>query len=190
AEGPGADSARVRALATLGLVTAMLGDGATARRLTADATALAVDSGNRNRLVDALVHQGWVSLATGDPANARLHSREARELLPPRPVTQVHLWSLLTEAQALPPTVRDEAANLAWHRLLAACEEAGLLYLHAVTEHSYAAHLVARGRTPEVRARLASALERFRRHDRLAGRRSEFTAGLEASLSLRADAGP
>ncbi|MFD5465880.1 BTAD domain-containing putative transcriptional regulator [Kitasatospora sp. NPDC127059] len=190
AEGPAAASARVRALATLGLVTAMLGDSAGARRLAADATALAVESGNRKRLVDALVHQGWVSLATGDPAGARLRSREARELLPPRPVTQVHLWSLLTEAQSLPPTVRDETADLAWHRLLAACEEAGLLYLHAVTEQSYAAHLVARGRTPEVRARLASALERFRRHDRLAGRRSEFTAGLEASLSLRADAGP
>ncbi|HJD84698.1 BTAD domain-containing putative transcriptional regulator [Kitasatospora aureofaciens] len=185
AEGPAADSARVRSLATLGLVTAMLGDPAEARRLAAGATALAVESGNRERLVDALVHQGWVSLATGDPAGAERWSREARELLPPRPVTQVHLWSLLTEAQALPPTAREETADLAWHRLLAACEEAGLLYLHAVAEQSYAAHLVARGRAPEVRARLASALERFRRHDRLAGHRSELTAGLESSLSLR-----
>ncbi|MFI9365043.1 BTAD domain-containing putative transcriptional regulator [Kitasatospora sp. NPDC053057] len=185
AEGPAAASARVRALATLGLVTAMLGDSTEAQRLAAEAAALAVESGNRERLVDALVHQGWVSLATGDPAGAQRRSREARELLPPRPVTQVHLWSLLTEAQALAPTVRDDAADLAWHRLLAACEEAGLLYLHAVTEQSYAAHLVARGRAPEVRARLASALERFRRHDRLAGYRSEFTAGLETSLSLR-----
>ncbi|MFJ9774529.1 BTAD domain-containing putative transcriptional regulator [Kitasatospora sp. NPDC101157] len=185
AEGPAADSARVRSLATLGLVTAMLGEPAEARRLAAEAVALAVASGNRRRQVDALVHQGWVSLATGDPTGAQHRSREARELLPPRPVTQVHLWSLLTEAQALPPTVRDEAADLAWHRLLAACEEAGLLYLHAVTEQSYAAHLVARGRAPQVGARLASALERFRRHDRLAGYRSEFTAGLESSLSLR-----
>ncbi|MFD8706757.1 BTAD domain-containing putative transcriptional regulator [Kitasatospora sp. NPDC059648] len=185
AEGPAADSARVRSLATLGLVTAMLGNPAEARRLAAEAAALAVESGNRKRLVDALVHQGWVDLATGDPTGAQRRSREARELLPPRPVTQVHLWSLLTEAQALPPTVREEAADLAWHRLLAACEEAGLLYLHAVTEQSYAAHLVARGRAPQVRARLASALERFRRHDRLAGYRSGFTAGLEASLSLR-----
>ncbi|MFE3878928.1 BTAD domain-containing putative transcriptional regulator [Kitasatospora sp. NPDC059146] len=190
AEGPAAASARVRAQASLALVTAMLGDSAGAQRLAAEATALAVRSGDRKRLVDALVHQGWVSLATGDPTAAQRLSQEARELLPPRPVTQVHLWSLLTEAQALPPTVRDHAADLAWHRLLAACEEAGLLYLHAVTEQSYAAHLVARGRAPQVRERLASALERFRRHDRLAGHRSEFTAGLEASLSLRAGDGP
>ncbi|MFJ8473478.1 BTAD domain-containing putative transcriptional regulator [Kitasatospora sp. NPDC094011] len=185
ADGPAADSARVRALATLGLVTAMLGDTAEARRLAAAAATLAAASGNRKRLVDALVHQGWVCLATGDPAGAQRLSREARALLPPRPVTQVHLWSLLTEAQALPSTVRDHTADLAWHRLLAACEEAGLLYLHAVAEQSYAAHLVARGRAPEMRRRLLSALERFRRHEQLAGYRSELTAGLEASLSLR-----
>ncbi|MFF2076806.1 BTAD domain-containing putative transcriptional regulator [Kitasatospora sp. NPDC058162] len=190
AEGPAAVSARVRALATLAMVTAMLGDSVGAQRLAAEATALAVGSGDRKRLVDALVHQGWVCLATGDPEGAQRLSREARELLPARPVTQVHLWSLLTEAQALPPTVRDAAADLAWHRLLAACEEAGLLYLHAVTEQSYAAHLVARGRAPQMRQRLASALDRFRRHDRLAGYRSEFTASLEASLSLRAEGAP
>ncbi|MEV7603601.1 AfsR/SARP family transcriptional regulator [Kitasatospora sp. NPDC089797] len=190
ADGPAAASARVRALATLGLVTAMLGDAVEARRLAAAAAALAVASGDRKRLVDALAHQGWVCLTTGDPAAAQRLSREARELLPPRPVTQVHLWSLLTEAQALPPTVRDDTTDLAWHRLLAACEETGLLYLHAVAEQCYAAHLMARGRVPEVRRRLVSALERFRRHDRLSGHRSELTAGLEASLSLRGDGRP
>ncbi|MEV7188900.1 AfsR/SARP family transcriptional regulator [Kitasatospora sp. NPDC093102] len=189
AHGPAAVSARIRALATLALVTAMLGDAAEAGRLAASATALAVESGDRRRLVDALVHQGWVGLATGDPEGAQRRSREARELLPASPVTQVHLWSLLTEAQALAPTVRDDAADLAWHRLLAACEEAGLLYLHSVTEQSYAAHLVTRGREPEVRARLRSALDRFRRHDRRAGYTSSFTTGLEASLDLRT-AGP
>lgn len=187
AEGPAAASAHVRALATLGLVTAMLGDSAEARRLAADATALAVESGNRKRLVDALVHQGWVSLAAGDPEAAQRRSREARELLPPLPVTQVHLWSLLTEAQALSPAVRDTAADLAWHRLLAACEEAGLLYLHAVAEQSYATHLLARGRGPQVRERLRSALDRFRRLEHVAGFNSEFTAALESSLSLRGD---
>ncbi|GHF63868.1 SARP family transcriptional regulator [Kitasatospora xanthocidica] len=184
-DGPRAASARVRALATLALVTAMLGDSTEAERLAAAATSLALTSGNRQRLVDAKVHQGWVSLAAGDRDGAQRHSREARELLPPAPVTQVHLWSLLTEAQALPPTVRDDTADLAWHRLLAACEEAGLLYLHALTEQSYAAHLLARGREPEVGARLRTALDRFRSHDRQAGYRSEFTAGLEESLNLR-----
>ncbi|MFI8455127.1 BTAD domain-containing putative transcriptional regulator [Kitasatospora sp. NPDC085464] len=184
ADGPRAASARVRSLATLALVTAMLGSSAEAERLAASATALALASGNRRRLVDAKVHQGWVSLATGDRDGAQRHSREARELLPPTPVTQVHLWSLLTEAQALPPTVRDETADLAWHRLLAACEEAGLLYLHALAEQSYAAHLLARGRQREVSGRLRTALDRFRSHDRQAGCRSEFTAALE-ELSLR-----
>ncbi|MET8546819.1 hypothetical protein ABZW03_40340, partial [Kitasatospora sp. NPDC004799] len=183
--GPAAASARVRALATLGLVTAMLGHSAEAERLAAAATALALESGDRRRLVDAKVHQGWVSLAVGDREGAQRRSREARELLPPTPVTQVHLWSLLTEAQALPPTVRDDAADLAWHRLLAACEEAGLLYLHALAEQSYAAHLLARGREPEVRGRLRTALDRFRAHDRQSGFVSEFTAGLEESLGLR-----
>ncbi|MFF7988841.1 BTAD domain-containing putative transcriptional regulator [Kitasatospora xanthocidica] len=185
ADGPRAASARVRSLATLALVTAMLGDSTEAERLAASATSLALASGNRRRLVDAKVHQGWVSLAAGDRDSAQRHSREARELLPPAPVTQVHLWSLLTEAQALPPTVRDETADLAWHRLLAACEEAGLLYLHALTEQSYAAHLLARGREPEVGARLRTALDRFRSHDRQAGYRSEFTTSLEESLNLR-----
>ncbi|MFF2749691.1 BTAD domain-containing putative transcriptional regulator [Kitasatospora sp. NPDC058048] len=183
--GPAAVSAHVRALATLAMVTAMLGHGAEAERLAAEATALALESGDRRRLVDAKVHQGWVSLAVGDREGAQRRSREARELLPATPVTQVHLWSLLTEAQALPPTVRDVAADLAWHRLLAACEEAGLLYLHAVAEQSYAAHLSARGREPEVGARLRSALDRFRSHDRRAGYRSGFTTGLEESLRLR-----
>ncbi|MER7583334.1 transcriptional regulator [Kitasatospora sp. NPDC097691] len=183
-DGPRAASARVRSLATLALVTAMLGNAAEAERLAASATSLALASGNRRRLVDAKVHQGWVSLATGDRDGAQRHSREARELLPPTPVTEVHLWSLLTEAQALPPTVRDEAADLAWHRLLAACEEAGLLYLHALAEQSYAAHLLARGRQPEVRGRMRTALDRFRSHDRQAGYRSEFTAALE-ELNLR-----
>ncbi|MFE6054021.1 BTAD domain-containing putative transcriptional regulator [Kitasatospora sp. NPDC056446] len=185
ADGPRASSARVRALATLALVTAMLGKSGEAERLAAAATALALASGDRRRLVDAKVHQGWVSLATGDRDGARIRSREARELLPPAPVTQVHLWSMLTEAQALPPTVRDEAADLAWHRLLAACEEAGLLYLHAVAEQSYAAHLVARGREPEVSGRLRTALDRFRCHDRQAGHLSEFTTSLEESLNRR-----
>ncbi|MEU8927863.1 BTAD domain-containing putative transcriptional regulator [Kitasatospora sp. NPDC048545] len=185
ADGPRAASARVRALATLALVTAMLGDPAEAGRLAASATSLAVASGNRRRLVDAKVHQGWVSLATGDRDGAQLSSREARELLPPAPVTQVHLWSMLTEAQALPPTVRDETADLAWHRLLAACEEAGLLYLHALAEQSYAAHLLARGREREVGERLRTALDRFRCHDRSAGYRSEFTTSLEESLDRR-----
>ncbi|RKT08917.1 DNA-binding SARP family transcriptional activator [Streptomyces sp. 1114.5] len=186
ADGPAAVSARIRALATLALVTAMLGGSAEARRLAAAATALALESGNRRRLVDAKVHQGWVSLATGDREGAQRQSREARELLPPTPVTQVHLWSMLTEAQGLLPTVRDDAADLVWHRLLAACEEAGLLYLHALAEQSYAAHLLSRGREPEVRERLRIALDRFRAHDRRAGCPSEFTAGLEESLDLRA----
>ncbi|WP_051709618.1 AfsR/SARP family transcriptional regulator [Streptomyces sp. NRRL S-350] len=186
ADGPAAASARVRALATLALVTAMLGNSAEAERLAASATALALESGNRRRLVDAKVHQGWVSLATGDREGAQHRSREARELLPPTPVTQVHLWSMLTEAQALPPTVRGDTADLAWHRLLAACEEAGLLYLHALAEQSYAAHLLSRGREPEVRDRLRTALDRFRSHDRQAGYRSEFTTSLEESLDLRA----
>ncbi|WP_167344214.1 AfsR/SARP family transcriptional regulator [Streptomyces novaecaesareae] len=186
ADGPAAASARIRALATLALVTAMLGDSAEARRLAAAATDLALESGNRRRLVDAKVHQGWVNLAAGDREGAQRRSREARELLPPTPVTQVHLWSMLTEAQALPPTVRDDAADLVWHRLLAACEEAGLLYLHALAEQSYAAHLLARGRELEVRERLRTALDRFRAHDRRAGCQSEFTASLEESLDLRA----
>ncbi|MGW3076672.1 MULTISPECIES: BTAD domain-containing putative transcriptional regulator [unclassified Kitasatospora] len=190
ATGPAAASARVRALATLALVTAMLGHCAEAERLAASATALALESGDRRRLVDAKVHQGWVSLAVGDREGAQRRSREARELLPATPVTQVHLWSLLTEAQALPPTVRDDAADLAWHRLLAACEEAGLLYLHAVAEQAYAAHLTARGREPEAGGRLRRALDRFRAHDRQAGYLSEFTAGLEESLDLRADRRP
>ncbi len=164
----------------------MLGDSAEARRLAAAATDLALESGNRRRLVDAKVHQGWVNLAAGDREGAQRRSREARELLPPTPVTQVHLWSMLTEAQALPPTVRDDAADLVWHRLLAACEEAGLLYLHALAEQSYAAHLLARGRELEVRERLRTALDRFRAHDRRAGCQSEFTASLEESLDLRA----
>ncbi|MEU3574324.1 hypothetical protein AB0E96_38860, partial [Kitasatospora sp. NPDC036755] len=175
----------VRALATLALVTAMLGHSAEAERLAASATALALESGDRRRLVDAKVHQGWVSLAVGDREGAQRRSREARELLPATPVTQVHLWSLLTEAQALPPTVREDAADLAWHRLLAACEEAGLLYLHALAEQSYAAHLLARGREPEVRGRLRTALDRFRAHDRQAGYVSGFTTSLEESLDLR-----
>ncbi|MFD4656747.1 BTAD domain-containing putative transcriptional regulator [Kitasatospora sp. NPDC058444] len=190
ATGPSAASAHVRALATLALVTAMLGQPAEAERLAASATALALESGDRRRLVDAKVHQGSVNLSAGDRESARRRSREARELLPATPVTQVHLWSLLTEAQALPPTVRDDAADLAWHRLLAACEEAGLLYLHAVAEQSYAAHLLARGREPEVRARLRSALDRFRSHERRAGYRSGFTAGLEDSLDLRSGRRP
>ncbi|MFF4921671.1 BTAD domain-containing putative transcriptional regulator [Kitasatospora sp. NPDC001261] len=185
ATGPAAASAHVRALATLALVTAMLGHAAEAERLAAAATALALESGDRRRLVDAKVHQGWVSLAAGDREGAQRRSREARELLPATPVTQVHLWSLLTEAQALAPTVRDDAADLAWHRLLAACEEAGLLYLHAVAEQSYAAYLLARGREPEVRGRLRTALDRFRSHDRQAGHCSEFTTSLEESLNLR-----
>ncbi|MFJ6378974.1 BTAD domain-containing putative transcriptional regulator [Kitasatospora sp. NPDC092039] len=185
AAGPAAASARVRALATLALVTAMLGHSAEAERLAASATALALESGDRRRLVDAKVHQGWVSLAVGDREGAQRRSREARELLPPRPVTQVHLWSLLTEAQALPPAVRDDAADLVWHRLLAACEEAGLLYLHALAEQSYAAHLLARGRETEVRGRLRTALDRFRSHDRQAGYVSGFTTSLEESLDLR-----
>lgn len=185
ATGPAAASARVRALATLALVTAMLGQGAEAERLAAAATALALESGDRRRLVDAKVHQGWVSLAVGDREGAQRRSREARELLPATPVTQVHLWSLLTEAQALPPTVRDDTADLAWHRLLAACEEAGLLYLHAVAEQAYATHLSARGREAEVRGRVRTALDRFRAHDRQAGYLSEFTTGLEESLDLR-----
>ncbi|MFE4518664.1 BTAD domain-containing putative transcriptional regulator [Kitasatospora sp. NPDC056783] len=185
AAGPAAGSVRVRALATLAMVTAMLGDSAEARRLAASATLLAREHGDRRRLVDATVHQGWVSLAVGDREGARRLSREARELLPATPVTQVHLWSLLTEAQALPPTVRDEAADLAWHRLLAACQEAGLPYLHAVAEQSYAAHLSARGRGPEVGVRLRSALDRFRSVDRQAGYLSEFTIGLEEALGLR-----
>ncbi|MEV7773628.1 BTAD domain-containing putative transcriptional regulator [Kitasatospora sp. NPDC086791] len=190
-DGPRAASARVRALATLAMVTAMLGDSAEAKRLAAAATSLALASGDRRRLVDAKVHQGWVSLATGDRDDAQRRSREARELLPPVPVTQVHLWSMLTEAQALPPTVRDETADLAWHRLLAACEEAGLLYLHALAEQSYAAHLLARGREREVSDRLRTALDRFRCHDRQAGYLSEFTTSLEESLSLRsADRSP
>ncbi|MFF4380792.1 BTAD domain-containing putative transcriptional regulator [Kitasatospora sp. NPDC001547] len=185
AAGPAAASARVRALATLALVTAMLGHSAEAERLAASATALALESGDRRRLVDAKVHQGWVSLAVGDREGAQRRSREARELLPPSPVTQVHLWSLLTEAQALPPAVRDEAADLVWHRLLAACEEAGLLYLHALAEQSYAAHLLARGRETEVRGRLRTALDRFRSHDRQAGYVSGYTTSLEESLDLR-----
>ncbi|MFI2609747.1 BTAD domain-containing putative transcriptional regulator [Kitasatospora sp. NPDC018619] len=185
AEGPVAASARVRALATLALVTAMLGHAAEAERLAASATALALESGDRRRLVDAKVHQGWVSLATGDREGAQRRSREARELLPATPVTQVHLWSLLTEAQALAPTVRDDAADLAWHRLLAACEEAGLLYLHALAEQSYAAYLLSRGREAEARGRLRTALERFRAHDRQAGYLSEFTTSLEESFDLR-----
>ncbi|MEU9041671.1 MULTISPECIES: BTAD domain-containing putative transcriptional regulator [unclassified Kitasatospora] len=189
-DGPRAASARVRALATLALVTAMLGTTAEAERLAASATTLALASGNRRRLVDAKVHQGWVHLAGGDREGAQRCSREARELLPPAPVTQVHLWSLLTEAQALPPTVRDETADLAWHRLLAACEEAGLLYLHAVTEQSYAAHLLARGREPEVGGRLRIALDRFRAHERQAGYLSEFTTSLEESLNLRSTGWP
>ncbi|WP_316525764.1 AfsR/SARP family transcriptional regulator [Kitasatospora brasiliensis] len=183
--GPGAESVRVRALATLALVTAMLGNSAEATRLAARATSLALEYGNRRRLVDAKVHQGWVSLAVGDREGAQRHSREARELLPATPVTQVHLWSLLTEAQALPPTVRGDTADLAWHRLLAACEEAGLLYLHAITEQSYAAHLSAHGRGPEVAGRLRTALDRFRSVDRQAGYLSEFTIGLEEALDLR-----
>ncbi|MEU1285427.1 BTAD domain-containing putative transcriptional regulator [Kitasatospora sp. NPDC005856] len=190
ATGPAAASAHVRALATLALVTAMLGHSAEAERLAASATALALESGDRRRLVDAKVHQGSVSLSTGDREGAQRRSREARELLPATPVTQVHLWSLLTEAQALPPTVRDDAADLAWHRLLAACEEAGLLYVHALAEQSYAAHLLARGREPEVRARLRSALDRFRSHERRAGYRSGFTTGLEESLDLRSGRRP
>ncbi|MFE7525167.1 BTAD domain-containing putative transcriptional regulator [Kitasatospora sp. NPDC057542] len=190
AAGPAAASAHVRALATQALVTAMLGHCAEAERLAASATALALESGDRRRLVDAKVHQGWVHLAVGDLEGARRRSREARELLPATPVTQVHLWSLLTEAQALPPTVRDDAADLVWHRLLATCEEAGLLYLHALAEQSYAAHLLARGREPEVRGRLRTALDRFRAHDRQAGHLSEFTTSLEESLSLRAGQRP
>ncbi|MFJ8622583.1 BTAD domain-containing putative transcriptional regulator [Kitasatospora sp. NPDC093550] len=184
-DGPLATSARIRALATLALATAMLGDTTEAQRLAASATSLAVASGNRRRLVDAKIHQGAVGLASGDPDAARRHSREASDLLPPTPVTQVHLWALLTEAQSLPLTVREGAADLIWHRLLAACEEAGLLYGHALAEQSYAAYLVARGRAPEVSGRLRSALDRFRRHEQLAGYRSEFATSLEQSLNLR-----
>ncbi|MEU9078449.1 AfsR/SARP family transcriptional regulator [Kitasatospora sp. NPDC048538] len=183
--GPVAVSARVRALATLGLVTAMTGSAAEADRLAASATALALEAGDRRRLVDALVHQGWVNLAGGDREGAQRRSREARQLLPAVPVTQVHIWSMLTEAQSLPPTVHDQEVDLAWHRLLAACEEAGLLYLHAIAEQSYAGLLLARGREREGTKRLRLALDRFDRHDRLAGFVSEFTGGLEESLKLR-----
>ncbi|MER7753262.1 AfsR/SARP family transcriptional regulator [Kitasatospora sp. NPDC097643] len=181
-----ARSARAQALSVLALVTALLGDAVEAVRLAATATELAAESGDPSRLARALAHHAWVSLAAGDRDDALRRAREVRNLLPARPVTSVHLWSMLTEAHALPPLGRGIPADLAWNRLLASCEEAGgVLYLHAIAEQSYASYLLTSGREPEARERLRSALERFRAHDRLAGFVSEFTTVLEESVNSR-----
>ncbi|MFJ2187042.1 BTAD domain-containing putative transcriptional regulator [Kitasatospora sp. NPDC087861] len=185
APGPEGRSVHARSLATQALITAMLGSATEAARLASGAAALAVETGDPGRLAVALVHHSWVSLLAGDRQGALRQAREARELLPARPVTSIHLWSMLTEAHALPPYGRGETADLAWHRLLAGCEEAGLLYLQAIAEHSHASYLLSRGREPEALDRLRSALERFQSHDRLAGVQSEFTSSLEESLNSR-----
>ncbi|MFJ3216379.1 BTAD domain-containing putative transcriptional regulator [Kitasatospora sp. NPDC086801] len=185
AAGPAGRAGYARALATQALITAILGSATEAARLASSAAALAVESGDPRPLAVALVHHSWVSLLAGDRHGALRQAREARELLPARPVTSIHLWSMLTEAHTLPPHGRSEAVDLAWHRLLAGCEEAGLLYLQAIAEQSHAAYLLSRGREPEALDRLRSALDRFRSHDRLAGVRSEFTTSLEESLNSR-----
>ncbi|MFG2819871.1 BTAD domain-containing putative transcriptional regulator [Kitasatospora sp. NPDC048365] len=184
AEGPGAAAARIRSLATLGLATALVGDHTEAERLTADALALALATGEPRHLVEAKVHQGRVALAAGDPEGARRRSWEARDLLPAVPLTRIHLWCLLTEARTLAPTLRDDTADLLWHRLLVACGETGLLDLHAAAERSYAAHLTARHRAWEADRRLRAALAHFRAEDRRGGAPSEITTGLAAALGL------
>ncbi|GAA4881349.1 transcriptional regulator [Kitasatospora terrestris] len=182
AGGPGAAAARIRSLATLGLATALVGDRAEAERLIADALALALATGEPRHLVEATVHQGLVGLAAGDLEAARRRSWEVRDLLPAVPLTRIHLWCLLTEARTLAPTLRDDTADLLWHRLLAACGEAGLLDLHAAAERSYAAHLTARHRSWEADRRLRAALAHFRAEDRRGGGPSEITTGLAAAL--------
>ncbi|MFD4395801.1 BTAD domain-containing putative transcriptional regulator [Kitasatospora sp. NPDC058478] len=185
ATGPAGRAAYARALATQSLITAILGSATEAARLASGSAALAVESGDPRPLAVALVHHSWVSMLAGDRQGALRQAREARELLPARPVTSIHLWSMLTEAHTLPPQGRSETVDLAWHRLLAGCEEAGLLYLQAIAEQSHAAYLLSRGREPEALDRLRSALDRFRSHDQLAGVQSEFTTSLEESLNSR-----
>ncbi|MEV8095074.1 BTAD domain-containing putative transcriptional regulator [Kitasatospora sp. NPDC085879] len=182
AEGPGAVAARIRSLGTLGLATALVGGRAEAERLTASALALA--TGEPRHLVEAKVYQGRVGLAAGDLEGARRCSWEARELLPAVPLTRIHLWCLLTEARTLAPGLRDDTADLVWHRLLAACGEAGLPDLHAAAERSYAAHLTTRNRAREAERRLHAALAHFRAEDRRGGGPSEITAGLAAALGI------
>ncbi|WP_405365982.1 BTAD domain-containing putative transcriptional regulator [Kitasatospora sp. NBC_00039] len=184
---PADGAAHLRALATLALATALRGDTAEAARLAATALALAEESGDARRLSYALGYQAGVSLLAGDREGALRQAREARGLLPGLPASTIQLWSMLTEAQALQALGRHEAGELAWHRLLATCEEAGMLHLQALAEQSYATFLAARGREPEAVGRMRSALGRFRSCGHLAGATSERATVIEEALNARTD---
>ncbi|WP_371493747.1 winged helix-turn-helix domain-containing protein [Kitasatospora sp. NBC_00374] len=182
---PGDGYPHIRALVSLAMAVAMLGNTAEATRLAATASALAGECGDPRQLSYALGYQAGVSLLAGDPESALRQAREARDLLPDHPAATIHLWSMLTEAHAMQTLGGHEAVELAWHRVLAACEEAGQLHMRAIAEQSFAAFLLARGREPEAVGRLRSALDRFRSHAHLAGSASELTTVVEESLNLR-----
>ncbi|MCX4745820.1 winged helix-turn-helix domain-containing protein [Kitasatospora sp. NBC_01287] len=182
--------AHVRALVSLALGTAIMGDPVEATRLTSTAVALAETAGDRRRLCYALGHAAAVSLMAGDLEDAVRQAREARSLLPDRPTAIVHAWSLLTEAQALHALGSAEAAEPLWSRLLATCREAGFLHLHAIAEQSYAGFLLSQGREPEAVEHLRSAVGLYRLHCHLAGAVSELLAVIEDSLSCRAGFSP
>ncbi|WP_209413946.1 BTAD domain-containing putative transcriptional regulator [Kitasatospora sp. RG8] len=187
---PADGAAHLRALATLALASALTGDPGEATRLAATAAALAGEGGDPRHLSYALGYQAGVSLLAGDGAGALRQAREARALLPGRPASSIQLWSMLTEAQALQALGRYEAGELAWHRVLATCEEAGLLHLQALAEQYYAAFLVDRGREPEAVGRMRSALGRLRSCGHLAGATSERAAAIEEALNARAGRTP
>ncbi|WP_431676424.1 AfsR/SARP family transcriptional regulator [Kitasatospora sp. KL5] len=114
-----------RALAALALATAPTGDPDGARRTAAAAVAAAAACGDTRHLAHVLGTAAAVALTTGHPEEALRRAREVEALLPGHPTATVRVRSMRTEADALQALGRHEAGELARHRLLAACEEAG-----------------------------------------------------------------
>lgn len=185
---PADGAAHVRTLAALALATALRGRPAEARPVVA--AALAGAAGDPRQLAHVRAHAAAIDLLAEDPSAALDHAREAAALLPAHRCAVVPVWAQLTEVRALQALGHRDACEPAWRRLLASCEESGLLHLHALGRQGYALHLLSLGRAVEAVAHLRAAVDLHRRFGEQAGAASAAGRILEEVLRARTGAGP
>ncbi|WP_051969504.1 AfsR/SARP family transcriptional regulator [Kitasatospora azatica] len=168
-----------RTLFTLALATAVLGDPVEADQLAQRALVLARQSAGPEHIGAALAYAAAIAVLAGETATGLRYAREARRLLTGHPAATIHVWAMLSEAQALQQLGEFDASELVWSQLLAICQDAGFLHLHAIAEQAYADYLLRLGREQEAAEHLRSAVGLYQLHGHLAAAVTDLLAKVE-----------
>ncbi|MFE0462530.1 BTAD domain-containing putative transcriptional regulator [Kitasatospora sp. NPDC058965] len=177
--GPADGFGYARALGTLALADALQGDLVGAGELAGRAVALARAGGRPEQLAAMLGYAAGITVLSGAAAAGLDQVREARRLLAGHPTTTLHVWAMVTEAQALQLLGEFAAAEQGWEHLLAICRETGFLHLHAIAEQSYADFLLRQGREAQAAEHLRSAVGLNRLYGHLAETVTELLTQVE-----------